>query len=234
MSEALARIPLQSISWNGHGVNVAQVEGRPFWKGLDMCAPLDCSKQAIHKMIASLPESEKCQLQVDTPSSGLQWAAFVSREGALEIAIRSRSPQRMDFIRRVVDMATTPTAPALAPSDTLAALPARVDQLAAENQTLAARVAKLEKRKQPREMKLLSAPPQHEVDALLRAWHEQHGTEWVKLAAVLPLMAKVPTLLRAGRTEAARVLRFGHLLTGLDRVERHRSSDSRWVRLVAA
>lgn len=237
----MSGLALQAHLFDDYPVRVVPIEDRPWFIARDLAEPLGVLPSAIRKQVMDLDPQDKGVTQSNT-LGGAQELTIVSESGAIQLICQSRKPAARRLRKFVADLAVAWNRgevvlrqDCVISNDAIAALPARVDQLAAENQTLAARVAKLEKRKKlPREMKLLSSPPQHEVDALLRAWHEQHGTEWVKLATILPLMEKVPTLLRAGRTEAARVLRFGHLLTGLDRVERHRKSDSRWVRLVAA
>lgn len=242
----LAIITPEHRNCNNHPMMTATVNGRPWMAVNHLAGPLDNTERAVRKLAETLPESERAELKVPT-SGGSQLTTFVSEAGALEIAVRSRSPRRLDFIRWVTTLATTPAAPAL-PSPELAALPARVDQLAAlaahtEHQQqdlqqqvdgLTSRLNRVEgrptyKKSRYRRPALLDQIRPEDEAAFFAAWREQGGERTT--VGQLALMCQQRGLLPSLRVN---LKLLGEWLQGHSGVEAGRTNVARWVRLRVA
>ena len=63
-------------TFHGHNMTVATVNGQPWLQANDLTGPTGNTKRAIQKMVATLPESERCELEVRT-SGGTQTATYM-------------------------------------------------------------------------------------------------------------------------------------------------------------
>jgi hypothetical protein len=131
MTTTLVPVQPEIKPFHGFPMTVVAIDGMRWLKAIDLAGPTANTERAIRKLVASLPENERGELQVPT-LGGTQTALFVSEAGALEVCARSKSPLRTELIRWVVQMAVTPgpTRPLVAPNGPeVLALKGQVDAL---------------------------------------------------------------------------------------------------------
>lgn len=212
--------------FHGHPLTVATVNGQPWLQANDLTGPTGNTKRAIQKMVATLPESERCELEVRT-SGGTQTATFVSQAGALEVVLRSKTPMRLEFTRWVCALAA---APAPISPDVQAQLSAQTTAL----QALHARLLRLEHTQAKTQAKqalpkprtaALADLPETEAHAFLQAWRQQFGGQHVSSADLHEMATAgghMESLFAACATTRGEQTRLGIWLKSLPGVRYHR------------
>ena len=235
-----------SRQFHGHPMTVATVNGQPWLQATDLSGPTGNTERAIRKMVATLPESERGELEVPT-LGGTQTALFVSQAGAMEIGIRSRSPLRMELIRWVSSLAAQSALPLSTPA--LAAIEARLaEQERAQTtalQAFHARLLRLENTAatqaarqalpKPRTAALADLP-EAEIEAFLQAWRQHYGSQHVSSATLHEMATRgghMQSLFAASATTRGEQTRLGIWLKSLPGVRHQRTARTRKWRLGA-